>query len=926
MLKNKRSGKHPFRYLIISGVVTGAAVWVVYSGLHRNSVVRYREKYEAFLLENYRDIAGLTKSGQDVYVRPDSPELAAYQDFLMTVDPATGIVPKERLTEAKRVLKGYKTKKGTEQWEFSWTSRPSDMGGRTRALMFDPADSLQKKLWAGSVTGGLWVNEDITSPFEKWHPVNDFLENLSISCMAFDPQNPNVLFAGTGEAQTAVTIYRESSGLGSGILKSSDGGKTWDFLSSTAGFAYVTDIVTRVEQDTTVVYAAVVSGYYKESYHYSQPSDGLYRSSDGGVSWQQVLPKIPGGKKIFAPADIEIGPDGRIFVGTMRNLNGQGGGTILYSDNGTGWQIYDSIYQEIIQLPDSKTNVPGRVILATAPSDSARVYAVVAGGGPTLAGFIFYKAYTILRSDDRGVTWKKITMPADDGSWAMLAWHALTLAVDPNDPNTIYAGGLDQHKSSDGGQTWHKISDWFGMYDGGGSPYIHADQHKVVFRNHSSDEILFATDGGIFYTQNGTADYPDFVERNDAYNTLQFYTCAIDPVAGSDHFLAGTQDNGTIFYKGIPASLPDMISGGDGAYCFFDTDQADYFITSVYYNRYYVYQTISALSTSMKHYIDNYYSGVFINPADYDSRLNKLYANAVSFEGNFADQILRIDNMVTAPEGHFLTMSTGTQVYFSAIKVSPFSPQDHTTLFAGTQSGKLFRAENADMIPQVTEIGDTDFPAANISCINIGSDKDHILVTFSNYGVPSIWETVNGGTSWKNVEGDLPDMPVRWILYNPLDDRSALIATELGIWICDNLDAGSVSWYPVNTGMANVRTDMLQYRPSDGLILAATHGRGIFTTSGLSSGIRKSQDVNALRISAYPNPAEDELFVSTEIPGRYIAGFYTVSGKLIRQQNIIIASPGTSCRLDVSGIPGGIVILKLDGVSLSGHFKIFIKH
>ena len=120
--------------------------------------------------------------------------------------------------------------------------------------------------------------------------------------------------------------------------------------------------------------------------------------------------------------------------------------------------------------------------------------------------------------------------------------------------------------------------------------------------------------------------------------------------------------------------------------------------------------------------------------------------------------------------------------------------------------------------------------SGSVSCMTVDpTNENHILVTYSNYGVNSIWETTNGGTSWTSIEGNLPDMPVRWAMFDPRNSDWALIATELGIWSTDNINGGSTDWDPTNSGLANVRVDMLQYRSSDRTIAAATHGRGLYT-------------------------------------------------------------------------------------------------
>jgi hypothetical protein len=147
----------------------------------------------------------------------------------------------------------------------------------------------------------------------------------------------------------------------------------------------------------------------------------------------------------------------------------------------------------------------------------------------------------------------------------------------------------------------------------------------------------------------------------------------------------------------------------------------------------------------------------------------------------------------------------------------------------GTQAGRLFKVANAHSNPQVTEIGSSNFPPGNISCIAVEGSEDTVLVTFSNYGVSSVWQTYDGGTTWVEREGNLPDMPIRWAAYRPGNSKQAILATEIGVWTTDNLDEHDVYWTPSVQGLANVRVDMLDLRKSDGTILAATHGRGLFT-------------------------------------------------------------------------------------------------
>jgi len=237
------------------------------------------EEYIEFI--NNHPFAKKSHNSNDYQSLPkqDRPDLAAEQDYLMTIDPQLKVVPRERLFNAfqstKKRLKNRKLNKSSRQQkaieDVIWEERgPNNVGGRTRAIMWDPNDSENRKVWAGSVSGGIWVNDDVTDATSSWRPVNDFLSNLAISSFAYDPSNTNVFYAGTGEG------YRNfDAGRGAGIFKSDDGGLTWNILSSTqnSDFYFVQRVV--VAADGTVFA--------------STRNAGLLRSTDGGSTWTIVL-------------------------------------------------------------------------------------------------------------------------------------------------------------------------------------------------------------------------------------------------------------------------------------------------------------------------------------------------------------------------------------------------------------------------------------------------------------------------------------------------------------------------------------------------------------------------------------------------------------------------------------------------------------
>ena len=907
-------------FLTLSFLLTVAAVFfLIKNNFFQSSS---RAKYEAFINQTALKLKPVHEAKKEDVKSADQPDMAALQEYFKTVDPQLKRVPVKRLIKAyQQTLEIEREQKSQRDYspDIQWTGTGANMGGRTRMIMFDPNDPTHKKVWAGGVTGGLWYNNDITASSSSWVPVGDFWSDLAISCMAYDPNNSQTMYVGTGEAQTARIIYRKSSGVGAGIFKTTDGGETWNLMPSTENFAYVTDLIIKDENGTSVLYAGVASGTYEGENHQSLPSDGLYRSDDNGTTWTQVLPEIPNTFGAhYAVADIELASNGRIFVGTMENLNMEGGATILYSDSGLSgsWTIYDN-YNGIISN-DNTYNKPARTILASAPSDPNRVYAQFAAGYNN-GGFIYYRGRYMAKSSDNGNTWT--SMPIPDPEWSTLAWHAFDLQVSPTNPNTLFSGGLDLWRSSNAGSSWRHVSDWSLMYQGGGDGYVHADQHHIVYQPGSASTAIFSSDGGVFLTNTANNTQPVFMQRNKGYNTLQFYTCAIKPTSGPHQYMGGLQDNGTLKYTGTPLDLFDMIDGGDGAFCFWDQNEASVTITSVYYNQYTAYSNGNAVSWFGGN------SGTFISPADYDYNNNILYSNAVGFFGSLSNQLLRAKNIPFSVQDELISIGTSTTVPFSCITYSPYSPVGTSTLFVGTESGKLYKVVNAQDSPETTEIGSPDFPTANMSCIALGHSEDTILITFSNYGVSSVWQTYDGGNSWQEKEGNLPDMPIRWALYHPQNSGQALLATELGIWATNTLSQYETVWSPAVDGMANVRTDMLKIRLADNLVFAATHGRGVFTATyykDIYDG-EKEMATQHSNLTIFPNPASQRVTIrAMNLSSKVRLVVLSINGKMVLKKTLATTNGKLQYQMDVSTWIKGMYLLRLknDGKLITGKLVV----
>ncbi|WP_420317246.1 T9SS type A sorting domain-containing protein [Ekhidna sp.] len=892
---------------------------------------------ESLYLENIKSL-GITKL--------DGPEKSAYRDVIMTMDPKTGKVPRKNLHHAIRESKG----RVNSARDFKWQQVNSEIAGRTRSLMIDPNDG--NKLWAGAVTGGLWFNPDFRNN-AAWVPVSDDWESMSIACISHDPLNTNIFYVGTGESFTSVNIYRESSSAGVGIYQSLDGGSTWSLLSSTTDFDYVNDIVVREENGSSVIYAGVASGVYQGGIFDSNPTDGLYRSTDGGQSWTQVLPNIEGSSVPYAVSDIEVTDAGQLYVGSMRNLELKGGGIILQSSDGLNWNINTSFADEIIEIGnDNGLNVlPGRVKL-TAQGDM--IYAAGTGGWLNSFNQIRDSPNLTQLMYEEGGNWINFDGPTE--TWASIPWHALAFDIDPANNERIVAGGLDGYALSNaksaGTLSWARVSDWSSMYyfsdylipyyglqnvDSVKNHFIHADIHDFQFVNGSTDELLSATDGGVYYSSDFSkafdplneerlTEYPLLGHINNSLATTQYYTIALHPDKGNNEILVGSQDNSTHTSETGEITYGSMIGGGDGAYCFFDRDDPSLRITSSQVNNYnfFIDGIGSFFGTN---------TGSFINPAEYDDRSNLLYTNMAvdggfevlipSLAGRFLDTLAIINvnaylnkDLLGLPEYSEIRLGTNSTAAFSALKVSPHDDALDASMVLGNQLGDVYFVTGLPFSPQATKIDNDDLPVGYISSVDIGDTNNDILVTLSNYGVESVWYTPNRGGEWINLERNLPDIPVRYGVFNPLDDLKILLATEMGVWGLENILDETEQWKSYNSGFPNVRVDMLKARASDSVVAVATHGRGAFLGK-FNQGelIDDPLSINANdAISVYPNPTTDRLFFSQPVSK---VDIYSLGGKLLFSPQVENQS------ISLSHLNRGIYVVKSErSTGKSKTFKI----
>jgi hypothetical protein len=758
------------------------------------------------------------------------------QKYLLEINPHTGKTHPENIYAIQQDLKEkqklqYRTP--GDAINNQWVERgPNNVGGRTRVVLFDPNDSSHKRVFAGGVSGGLWVNDDITDANSSWTQVG-IDDNLSVTCMAVDPNNSQIMYLGTGE------LYAPQQALGNGIWKSTDGGATWNNVYQLTGTTsvssniivpgtyFMTDIVVRdkdgdpITTNDSEVFASIGAAFYS-----SNPKNtfvgiseyGIFKSIDEGVNWNRVTLEVDGNP--VAPNDFEIGADNTLWLSTTRNIFGKGGGRIYNSVDGTTFTLKHTISDgRRTEIAVSKTNANTVYVLG-------RIY-TEDGSNNLIAPFV-----SLLKTTDAFATVPTTLslpndadtgIPTDDFARSQ-AFYNLVIEVDPNNDTIAYAGGIDLFRTTDSGANWTQISKWSNNNNLAALsvPLVHADQHSWMFHPTDSDKAIIGNDGGVYYaTSLSTASTTTSVisSRNTNYNTTQFYNGAISQTISPNYILGGTQDNGTQFFNdaSVGVNSSTQVFSGDGTQCFIDKDGA-YMIVTYLYNR---ILRFNLPYTGAGQLIENdESSGSFVNAMALDDNLEIVYANG-------SDHLAKYTDITTnSPVRTNITDALLNDI--TAIKVSPFTTAS-SKVFAGTRTSKLVKIENAETeTPTITDISNPDF-LGSISAVEFGANEDEIMVTFYNFGVESIWFTDDGGATWQNKEGNFPDINVRCILMNPLNTDEVIIGTELGVWNTSNFRDSSPNWNHSYNGMSNVAVTSLNLRTADYTVLASSYGRGMYT-------------------------------------------------------------------------------------------------
>ena len=762
---------------------------------------------------------------------------------------------------------------------------PTNVSGRTRALAFDKRfnGTTNKVILSGCVSGGIMRSTDGGA---NWTLVTPDKQVHNITCFAQDPRagKEDTWYAGTGESLGNSAGGGAGAGafyLGNGIFKSTDNGASWTALTSTQNGSLFTfdnlfDLVNRIVVNPINgdVYVAAVSV--------------IYRSTNGGTSWTAVKQSSTLGNNVTGNTDVAITKDGsKIYCafhlktvdrGVWQSTTGDAGSWTSIGGSATGnpagWQVNTS----------TSTSVTwGRILLQLAPSNDNILY-VMYENGQSQASPSFLPEADLFKADFTNGTpvWTNLSsnmpdMPGNNKTGSdpltLQGGYNMLLTVKPDDPDMVFVGGTNLYRSTNGFSS-SSTTAWIGGYSTDFSTNMyansHPDMHTLVFDPSNSKRAFVGNDGGIQIANDITAPTVNWTMITN-YQTLQYYSVALDPEIGKLNFEGGAQDNGTwyrdaSFYFGSRTNVNDYVNlfGGDGV-------AVD--IAKINAGKQLTYFGVQSGTIIRDELINNAsYPGALIRPKIVDMNSNgsggygdfitnyKL-SNAnteILFYANY-HKLFRTTSASTVDSSKWTRM-TGVENAVNivgdnsiSIRAMDFSWGSYLTthaMYFGTNAGKIYRLDDyanasATAVPaDITPIG----ISGNLADIAVNpNDDNEIMAVVSNYGVTSIWWTYNAKSatpSWSNAEGDLTLPSIRSCAIVPKKDASNnpyteyYVGTSVGLYSTQNIGktlgatpAGSIIWSREGASVLNYAVvSSLDYRPEDNTLLIGTHGNGMFYT------------------------------------------------------------------------------------------------
>jgi photosystem II stability/assembly factor-like uncharacterized protein len=688
----------------------------------------------------------------------------------------------------------------------AWTPLgPGNVGGRIRAIVFDPRNS--NRFFIGSATGGMWLS---TNAGQTFTPVADFSGNLAIGALTIDPVNPDVLYAGTGESFAGFA--------GIGVLKSVDGGATWNLLQSTS-----TDTAVNPSgNDWSTTNRIAVHGT-NPNIVLAANGGGVYRSTNGGQSWTRT--------KTGTTLDVRFDPNSPDRV----VASGNGGFAYYSTDAGATWTDAAKFF----------TNDPrgrggsARSEFAWAKATPNLVYASVDNSDQTTGS-----RGEIYKSDDGGATWTFLSSPkhlAQQGDYDNTIW------VDPTNSSNLVIGGLDLYRSIDGGLTFNRISTWQSAGPGLSQP--HADHHQIVSPPNFSGAnptVYFGNDGGLYRSTNIFLASPNGVSTwqnlNVELGITQFYGGAGSAAAGGK-IIGGTQDNGDLrFTSGTTWA---RVGGGDGGYAAVDpvddaTSYGEYVYASIRrYGGAGSGQICNGITEGKK---DDGITYCGPNATEQTNFISPFILDPNSRDRMFvgANSLWVSDDVRTVASPAWRAIkppvtNPNNSRYINAIDVARANSNviwvGHNASNTANLPTQIFKTTNGlDTAPTWTNVAASNMPNAAINRVTIDPDNpDRVWVAYSGFSPNRLWVTDNGGTTWRNISTGLPAVTLHDVKRHPTQRDWIYVAAANGVYTSE--DAG-VTWTSTNDGPNSVRVRELFWYDRFTLV-AVTYGRGMYKATTL---------------------------------------------------------------------------------------------
>ncbi len=645
--------------------------------------------------------------------------------------------------------------------------------GRANAIAVHPHNN--GTVYLGTAAGGVWKSLDNGA---HWLPLTDSQPSLATGAIAIDPQNPNTVYVGTGEANQSGDSYH-----GAGVLKTTDGGATWTSIPgpfTNNGYGNVFGAMAVSPANSQVVLAG--------------HGTGIWRSADGGTTWSNVLPGVTSYAVFFDTAHptTAYGAIGGIFGDTTN-------GVYKSTDSGVTWtKMLGSVAH-----PFPSANL-GRINLVNDPNHTSTLYASVSN-----CCHNFSDAIGVFKSTDGGANWTQLTTPPD-----CCDWYRNALAASPKDANTIFVGGVDLYRSTDGGATWEDIAS-----QGAGG---HADQHGIAF-SADGNTMFVADDGGVFSSNSFQAATPTFSDLNATIATVLFYPGFAMDSKGIGHLLAGTQDNGLELYGGqIGWSNANPYYCGDGGQAALDAKSTQYALSTCQGGQY----TLTRSSTGGQNGpawmgaqtgIDLSQPAAWTPPVAFDPE------NEFAYYGRNHVYQSEDKGATWTQISPQLPVNSGASLAVIAV-----APNDSKTVYAGSYDGTIQVTHNATAGTSATWTNiSAGLPTRSILSIAVdGQDEKKVWVSLGGSGSGHVFASTDGGTSWTDISGNLPDITTSKVTIDADLLDTLYVATDVGVFATSD---GGATWAPFGTGLPKVVVQDVQVYEATRTLVALTHGRSAWT-------------------------------------------------------------------------------------------------